>query len=221
MRTGDRRRLAIATAAAAFAAFVYGLGVAVPPRPAVIATDRLGPENGEPVAEYLARARASLAGADGTAGHWALLSFTTGITADRIPEYAGGLRISEITYHVPLDRVRTPIVTVPVPAGDEAARASVKAAAYQVEYLAPLDARAVRVNAVTAARLRANCACVVGIVVYGTLPELRALALLPSVRAVEALPADAPAGVFALVPLLPESDLLAVPGPDDGPVPTD
>ncbi|MGV9415111.1 hypothetical protein ACWDOP_34865 [Nocardia sp. NPDC003693] len=210
----------IAAATAAFAAFVYGLGVAVPPRAAVIATDRLGPENGEPVAEYLARASASLAGAD-TDRHWALLSFTAGITADRIPEYAGGLRISEVTYHVPLDRVRTPIVTVAVPAGDEAARASVKAAAYQVEYLSPLDARAVRVNAITASRLRANCACVVGLVVHGTLPELRALATRPGIRAVEALPADAPAGVFALVPLLPESDLLAEPGPDDGVLPPD
>lgn len=220
MRTGDRRRVVIAAATAAFAAFVYGLGVAVPPRAAVIATDRLGPENGEPVAEYLARASASLAGAD-TDRHWGLLSFTAGITADRIPEYAGGLRISEVTYHVPLDRVRTPIVTVAVPAGDEAARASVKAAAYQVEYLSPLDARAVRVNAITASRLRANCACVVGLVVHGTLPELRALATRPGIRAVEALPADAPAGVFALVPLLPESDLLAEPGPDDGVLPPD
>lgn len=225
------RRLGIAAAAAAFAALIVGLGVATPPRPAIIATDRLGPENGEPVAEYLARARDSLSGADADR-HWALISFTEGITAARIPEYAGGLRISEITYHVPLDRVVTPIVTVAVPAGEAVAVDSAKAAAAQVEYMismneraggveamTPAEIRTTRVQTLTAARLRAGCACVVGLVVHGTLPELRNLATRPGVRAIEALPADAPAGVFALVPLLPEYQMLATTGFDDGPVP--
>ncbi|WP_327140939.1 hypothetical protein [Nocardia sp. NBC_01327] len=217
-RDTTRRRLGIGLAAAAFVILIVLLGWAIPPRPAIISSDRLGPENSEPVAEYLARARNTLAGSD-TDAHWALLSFTAGIGADRIPEFAGELRVSEALYHVPIDRVATPIVQIPLPAGGPVAVASQRAAAGTVWAMSADSDRAERVRRVTYARLSADCPCLVGLVAQATLPQLRNLAALPGVRAIEALPADASAGVFALSPLLPEQQDLADFGPDDGPVP--
>ncbi|WP_245722064.1 hypothetical protein [Nocardia crassostreae] len=212
------RRIGAVVLALAFALLIVSLGVAIPPRPAVISTDRLGPENGEQIPDYLARAQESLRGAD-TDGHWALISFTVGITADRIPEYSAGLRISQAIYHVSVPRAAMPIVAVTLPAGEAVAVASVRSAAAQAGSLRGYDDRTIRVNRLTATRLAANCACLVGLVVHGTLDELRNLAGLPGVRAVEALPADAPAGVFAVAPLLPEYQTSANPGPDDAPIP--
>nr|WP_246598520.1 hypothetical protein [Nocardia tengchongensis] len=135
------------------------------------------------------------------------------------PEFSGGLRISEVDYHVAVDRVATPIIAIGVPAGEAAAVASVKSAAAQMESTDTFDARSAQVKNLVATRLRAGCACVVGVVLYGPPAELRTLAAQPGIRAVEALPADASAAVFAVSPLLPEQREAAVPGPDDGPVP--
>lgn len=204
--------------AALLVVLILVLGWAIPPRAAIISTDRLGPQNSEPVAEYLARAQDTLAGDDG-AGRWALISFAEGISADHIPEYSGGLRISDAIYHVAIDRVATPVIDMPLPAGTAVAVASQRSAAAAVAATRAYDERGIRTNAVVAARLAANCPCLVGLVVYGTLPELRNLATRPGVRAVEALPADASAAVFAIAPLLPEQRDLADTGLDDGTVP--
>ncbi|MFD7842552.1 hypothetical protein ACFV4K_06415 [Nocardia sp. NPDC059764] len=212
------RRAGIATAAVLLVVLILVLGWANPPRPGIIATDRLGPESGEQVADYLTRARKSLAGSD-SGGHWALLSFTAGVTADRIPEFSAGLRVSEVDYHVWVDRVATPIIAIGVPSGEGIAVASVKSAAAQMESTTTFDTRSTQVKDLVAARLRADCACVVGVVVHGSLSQLRTVATRPGIRAVEALPADASAAVFAVSPLLPEQREAAVPGPDDGPVP--
>ncbi|MFE3260808.1 hypothetical protein ACFXPS_32640 [Nocardia sp. NPDC059091] len=212
------RRAGIAAAAALFAILIVALGWAIPPRSAIISTDRLGPESGEPVTHYLERAQKSLQGTD-SEGHWALLSFTEGVTADRIPEFSGGLRISEIDYHVAVDRVATPIISIGVPAGDDVAVASVKSAAAQIESTPTYDDRSTRVKNLVASRLGADCPCVVAIVLHGTLAQLGTLAAHPGVRAVEALPADASAAVFAVSPLLPEQLESASPPLDDGPVP--
>ncbi|WP_433561950.1 hypothetical protein ACQP1O_31040 [Nocardia sp. CA-151230] len=212
------RRTGIAAAAVLFAILIVVLGWAIPPRSAIISTDRLGPESGEPVIHYLDRAQKSLQGTDSD-GHWALLSFTEGVTADRIPEFGGGLRISEIDYHVAVDRVATPIISIGVPAGDAVAVASVKSAAAQMESTPTYDDRSIRVKNLVVSRLGADCPCVVAIVLYGTLAQLRTLAAHPGVRAVEALPADASAAVFAVSPLLPEQLESASPPLDDGPVP--
>ncbi|MGV9668328.1 hypothetical protein ACWDUL_24660 [Nocardia niigatensis] len=212
------RRVGIATAVVLFAILIVVLGWAIPPRSAVISSDRLGPESSEPVGHYLERARTSLQGTD-SGGHWALLTFSEGITADRIPEFNGGLRISEVDYHVAVDRVATPIIGIGVPAGDAVAVASVKSAAAQMDSTPTFDDRSTRVKNLVAGRLRANCACVVALVLHGTLDQLRTLAAHPGVRAVEALPADASADVFAVSPLLPEQLESAGPPSDDGPVP--
>ncbi|MEV0761007.1 hypothetical protein [Nocardia sp. NPDC050435] len=218
------RRGALAGAAAAGAvALMFVLGALNPPRPLGVGTDRLGPEQGETVADYLARARDSLRGEE-SGERWALVSFTRELVPAEIPAHSGGLRIGQVLHRVPLPRVQTPIVTVGVPAGDGVAVASAGDAAWQLEAqlahdrsAGVLDDRALRVTTVSIARLREGCACTVGLVVRGTLPQLRALG--NEVRAVEALPADAVDGHFAVSPLLPVYTDRVAPLPDDGPVP--
>ncbi|MFB8004586.1 hypothetical protein [Nocardia sp. NPDC056000] len=212
------RRVAGWSAAVLLVILIVLLGWAIPPRKGIVATDRLGPENSEPVDGYLARARDTLSGGD-TAEHWALISFTEGISADHLPEYSGGLRISDAIYHVAIDRVATPVLDIPLPAGEAAALGSQRSAAAAVAVAQAYNDRDVRTNAVVAARLRANCPCLVSLVVHGNLEQLRNLAARPGIRAVEALPADASAAVFAIAPLLPEQRDLADAGPNDGPVP--
>ncbi|TCJ90106.1 hypothetical protein [Nocardia alba] len=195
-----------------------------PPPASAVATDRLGPAPGEQVERYLLDARASLDGGDtdqrgDTDQHWALVSFTEYVTPQQLPAMADGLRISGVVQHVPLDRVQTPVITVATPAGDEPAVKSGEAAAGLVAAQQFRDARSAAIAHVTESRLRAGCACTAGIVVRGTLPQLRDLANRPGVRAVQALPADAIAGRFAVSPLLPGSSDTVTPEPDDGPVP--
>ncbi|MGY4102163.1 hypothetical protein ACW2Q0_21805 [Nocardia sp. R16R-3T] len=212
------RRIAIAVGAVGFVVLIVVFGVLNPPRPSGISTDRLGPERGEQVADYLVRAQDSLSGPD-TDEHWALVSFTEPLTPNQIPAHSGGLRIAAASHHVSIPRVNTPIVTVQLPAGNAVAVASADNAAWQLLAQQAADNRTNRINAVSAARLRAGCACTVGLVVRGTLPQLRNLAAQNRIRAVQALPADAVATSFAIVALLPEYADLALPGTDDGPVP--
>ncbi|UGT54560.1 hypothetical protein [Nocardia asteroides] len=216
-----RLRTALLIAGAvALAVVVVVLGI-VNPRPSSgVTTDRLGPAQGERVDDYLAGARASLDGAD-TDAHWALVSFTDYLAPPQIPAAAAGLRISGVIQHVPINRVQTPVITVATPAGDEPAVASADAAAGLLAAQRFRDQRAAEIARVTEARLRAGCACTAGLVVRGTLPELRDLATRPGVRSVQALPADAIAGRFAVAPLLPETVDVVTPIPDDGPVPAE
>jgi len=210
--------MAIAITVVAFAVLIVVLGVLNPPRPSGISTDRLGPERGQPVADYVAQARDSLAGTDASE-HWALVSFTEALTPDQIPAHSDGLRIAQAIHRVSIPRVHTPIVTVQTPAGDAVAVASADDAAWQLEAQRPADDRTNRITTLSMARLRAGCACTVGLVVRGSLPQLRTLATQNGIRAVQALPADAVALSFAIVPLLPDYTDIAQSGPDDGPVP--
>ncbi|MEU7633945.1 hypothetical protein AB0C34_28890 [Nocardia sp. NPDC049220] len=210
------RGIARTVAAVALIALVGALGVLNPPRRAGVFTDRLGPERGEQVADYLVRARDSLTGPEGVQ-HWALLSFTEPLTPERIPDHGGGVRIAQVLYRVPIPRVQTPLVAVPVPEDIGAAVDSADYAAWLLP--SPADDRSARTVAVSATRLRAGCACVIGLVVRGPLANLRHLAAQNGVRAVQALPADAVAGRFGVVPLLPDQLEVVQPGPDDGPVP--
>ncbi|WP_280485238.1 hypothetical protein [Nocardia farcinica] len=235
------RGVGVVVSAALLVGFFAVLGVLVPPRESGVGTDRLGPEHGEAVADYRARARQSLDGAD-TAERWALVSFTAPLPPGQLTGLGAGLRIAQVLYQVPMPRVRTPLTVVPVPAGAAAVLASAEAAASQLrDALDPdtLDPKALdpdaldpdsidrntaderyrRVLGVAAQRLTDGCACAVGVVVRGPLDRLRTLAENPAVRAVEALPADAIAGRFGVVPLLPEHVDVVAPGPDDGPVP--
>ncbi|WP_112299720.1 hypothetical protein [Rhodococcus wratislaviensis] len=195
------------------------LGVLHPVRRAPVSTDTLGPDNGEVVADYLARADRSLDAADGRREHWALVSFTRPVTTEAVRDVASGIRVSQVLFRVPLDRVQTPLVSVPVAAGDAAlARASALAAG-RAQAVTGETERQAQIAAVSSAELARNCACVIGVVVRGDREALTALRSAPDVRAVEALGADAVAGRFAVRPLLPEQVEIVGPGPDDGIVP--
>ncbi|MFE7747112.1 hypothetical protein [Nocardia sp. NPDC057455] len=210
------RGILLAAAVVALMALIYALGALRPPYRPAAATDRLGPDQGEQVADYLVRSRDSL-NANGGDPRWALVSFTEPSAPGQIPAHSGGLRISQVLYRVPVPRVQTPLVNVPVPEGVAAAVASSRDAAWLLPR--PADDRSARVIAYSAARLRGGCGCVVGLVVRGSSAQLRNLAGQTGIRAVQALPADAVAGSFAVVPLLPDYRDVVLPGPDDGPVP--
>ncbi|UOT01828.1 hypothetical protein MPY17_22890 [Rhodococcus opacus] len=209
---------AVLTAAALIAVTVV-LGVLHPVRRAPVSTDTLGPDNGEVVADYLARADRSLDAAGARREQWALVSFTRPVTTELVRDAASGTRVSQVLFRVPLDRVQTPLVPVSVAAGDAAlARASVLAAG-RAQAMTGETERQAQIAAVSAAELARNCACVIGVVVRGDHEALTALRSAPDVRAVEALGADAVAGRFAVRPLLPEQVEIVAPGPDDGIVP--
>lgn len=215
-----RRGLGYGAAAAACGVFVLALGYLIPPAEEIVSTDRLGPDQGESIAAYLDRARESLIGTDG-ADRWALVSFTEYRPATELRDQVGELRIGQALYRVSLPRVGTPLVAVQTPAGDVALRRSGADAAWQLadqrRYVG--DDRTTRTLDVVVARLRADCACSPGVVVRAPLPRLRDLAEQPGIRAVQALPADAVAGRFAVESLLPDSPDPVGPPPDDGPVP--
>ncbi|MBF6471506.1 MULTISPECIES: hypothetical protein [Nocardia] len=210
------RRVLLGAAVVALGALVFALGALNPPYRAPVSTDRLGPDRGEQVADYLARSGDSLNAQDDEQ-HWALVSFTEPLVPEQIPAHSGSLRIAQVLYRVPIPRVQTPLVVVPVPEGIAAAVDSAPYAAWLLPR--PADDRSARVVEVSAARLRGGCACVVGLVVRGTPAQLRNLAAQNGIRAVQALPADAVAGSFAVAPLLPDYRDVVLPGPDDGPVP--
>ncbi|WP_305091677.1 hypothetical protein [Prescottella sp. R16] len=197
---------------------VVWLGVANPVPAARISTDRLGPDTGEAVPEYVDRARTSLTG-DDAFPRWALVSFDTPVTVGALLDAVGDIRVSQVLLRVPLDRVQTPIVAVPVGADPEAVRRAPAVASARLSAAVAGDDRQSAVATYSAARLSEGCACVVGAVVRATPDRLRPVADGAGVRAVEALPADAVAGAFAVTPLLPSQTVVAVPGPDDGPVP--
>ncbi|QCQ91480.1 hypothetical protein [Rhodococcus sp. SGAir0479] len=209
-------------AAAVLVGAVVGLGIANPVPDARISTDRLGPDAGEQVTEYLDRARGTLAD-DPAAGadtrHWALVSLAAPAAPQHLLDVTADLRVAQVLLRVPLDRVQTPMVAIPVAANPTAVlRASGVAAARLHTSIVGHDRQSL-VAAYSAAQLSDGCACVVGATVRGTLDQLRLLADTPGVRVVEALPPDAVAGSFAVSPLLPEQVGTVAPGPDDGPVP--
>ncbi|KAA0023207.1 hypothetical protein FOY51_11860 [Antrihabitans cavernicola] len=195
---------------------VVTLGVLNPPRKGVIASDRLGPEQGEQVADYLARAADSLMPVDGA--RYALASLSAEITPSDAARLAGDLRVSQVLYRVPMPRVQTPLVVVGVGAGSEPITASAGVAAAQLSSAGAVTDRAAQVNAASIARLGQGCACVVALTVRGATQQLVDLSHRAGVRAVEALPPDAVFGRFAVTPLLPEQVGLVTPGPDDGAV---
>ncbi|MGW5383707.1 hypothetical protein [Nocardia sp. NPDC003963] len=215
-----RRGLAFGAATAACGVLVLALGYLIPPAETVVTTDRLGPDQGESVREYLDRAGGTLAGS-GDGARWALVSFSEYRAAAELRDQVGDIRIGQVLYQVPLPRVATPLVAVPTPDTDTALRRSGADAAWQLadrrRYMTA--DRTARILDITVARLREGCACSPGIVVHASLPRLRALGEHPGIRAVEALPADAVAGRFAVGPLLPDSPDPVGPPPDDGPVP--
>ena len=180
------------------------LGVANPVRPPRISTDALGPEPGESGTQYQERAEVTLRGG-GEEPRWALVSFDNASTTAAVADSVGRVRISQVLLSSSAAGAQSPLVTVST--GASADPAALLALA-QSSGAAQLEAdRAAAVaeedRAVAVADLRAGCACVVGVLVRGTLVELRGIAERPGVQAVEALPADAVFGRFAVRALFP------------------
>ncbi|WP_277834520.1 hypothetical protein [Speluncibacter jeojiensis] len=214
------RWLPIVIAVVGAAAVVVGMGLANPVRHLAVNTDRLGPDSGESVAHYQARARQSLV-TDNADPHWALVSFDTGQGSAQAAAAASGARISKALFQVQLPRVQTPVVAVQTAAGDPVGQLDTAGgvAADQVRAALADSDRAQRVDDYSAAQLQSDCACIIGLLVRAPVPVLARIQAVPGVRAVEALPADAVYGHFSLVPLLPAQTDYVVPLPDDGPVP--
>lgn len=189
---------------------------------------RLGPEAGESVADYLRRAGASLPG--GNAGPvWALVQLDSYLAPKPAAQLASGVQLSRVILRVPLPRVQTALITRDLPgqqpgtgltealliaAMESAAQNRLAAASRQV----PRERSAV-VAAAEAAQLGSGCACVLALLVRGDGDALRAVSVHSGVRAVHAASPDTRIWDIAISPLLPEQVDLAGPVPDDGPVP--
>ena len=208
-------------------AAVVGVGFANPVPTPPIRTDTLGPDSGEAVPDYLDRARDSVASVDGPA--WALVSFTKALTVGEVitstssvqvpGAEVSGVRVSRVMFRVPIERVQTPLMSVPVPDNDESVRRSPGVAATRLVSLGGDTDRQQQVALASAKQLSAGCACAVGVLVRATPEGLEAIEHDSNVRAVEALPSDASPWLAAVRPLLPEYVDVVAPGPDDGPVP--
>nr|WP_322002370.1 hypothetical protein [Rhodococcus qingshengii] len=208
-------------------AAVVGVGFANPVPTPPIRTDTLGPDSGEAVPDYLDRARDSVASVDGPV--WALVSFTKPLTVDEVitstssvqvpGAEVSGVRVSRVMFRVPIERVQTPLMSVPVPDNDESVRRSPGVAATRLVSLGGDSDRQQQVALASAKQLSAGCACAVGVLVRATPEGLEAIEHDSNVRAVEALPSDASPWLAAVRPLLPEYVDVVAPGPDDGPVP--
>ncbi|CCQ16196.1 putative uncharacterized protein [Rhodococcus sp. AW25M09] len=196
------------------------VGYLNPQRQLGVGTDRLGPDSGEQVTDYLARASESVR-TGGDEPRWGSVSFDRELTVEQAYAVADGVRISQVLFRVPLDRVQTPILTVGVSGSRRSVLNSTARAAGQAqESLDPGD-RAAQIAALTRRRVLGGCACVVTLVVRGTPAQLIEVADRTGVRAVEALPPDAVSGKFAVEPLLPEYVDVVAPLPDDGLVPAE
>lgn len=183
---------------------------------------RLGPEAGERVADYLRRAGASLP-AGNSAPVWALVQLKDYLTPEPAAELTRGIRVSRVVLRVPLPRVQTALITHDLPGQRPVAELTEALRTAAQDRLAASQAapgaRLQRVAAEEAAQLRTGCACVLGLLVFGDGDALRAVAARPGVRAVHAAFPDTPLEDVAISPLLPEQVDTAGPVPDDGPVP--
>lgn len=202
-----------------FGLTIWAAGQRGEPFPAGV--ERLGPEAGEHVADYLRRAETSLpAGNSGPL--WALVQLEGYLTPAPAAELARGVRVSRAIIRVPLPRVQTALITrdlpgqLPVAELTEALRS---AAQDRAAVASQQQGRPAALAAAEAAQLRTGCACVVALLVFGDGDALRVVAARPGVRALHAALLDTPIQDLAISPLLPEQVEMAGPVPDDGPVP--
>ncbi len=214
---------------AVLAVLVAALGVAVvvaerPGEPLpVTGVQRLGPEAGEPVADYLRRASASLPATE-SRSVWALVQLDSYLTPGRAAELAQGVRLSRVVLRVPLPRVQTALITRDLPGQRPVAELTdaLRSAAQDRAAVAARNVpggRPATVAAAEAAQLRGGCACVLAFLVFGDGEALQAVAARPGVGAVHAALPDTSIQDVAISPLLPEQVDTAGPVADDGPVP--
>jgi hypothetical protein len=215
-----RTALGLLAVVVVLVAGLYVVGVANPVPKPVVTDDVLGPDNGEVVADYLTRAQESLSGPDND--RWALISLSQPDALDEGWALATGypsMLLSQNIFNVQIDRVQTPTVRAATGNTEDSFYWSEQIAAEQVIVRSTGTDRAEQVGEVAAGRLRAGCTCLIGLVVRGRLGVLQQVAGAPGVRAVQALPEDAGAGMFTVIPLLPSMVDVVEPVPDDGPIP--
>lgn len=213
-----RGRLALLAACGVVAALVALYAAVRSPAPTVgppAGSVRLGPESGENVAAYLARAAATLPPPGTTA--LALVQFADEQTVAeaRTPGTA-----TEAVFRVDLPRVQTALRFVALEPGVPTAldTARQRAAGAATADAGRLTGRAQAVATAEAAALsRPDCPCLVAMVVAADGAALRRPGA--GVRVVEAAPPGVTLRELALSPLLPEQADRADPLPDDGPVP--
>jgi hypothetical protein len=191
---------------------------------------RLGPDPGQPVAEYLAGLPAHLP-LPGTAGVLALVQFGDELDpTDAVTLLVGaGATPEQVVFRVPLPRVQTALRFERLPTVDlvdpvAAARRRLALAQQSAQRdaeaeSATLAGRQAQLARYEAGALAGRGRCVLAMLVLGDRAALTRLAARPGVRAVDAAPEDTPVTGVALVPLLPEQSEVAGPVPDDGPVP--
>jgi hypothetical protein len=215
-----RRRLLLLAACGVVAALVALYTAVRSPTPTSApppGSVRLGPEPGEAVAAYLARAATTLP-PDGTTT-LALVQFADERT---VADAQAAGTPHEAVFRVDLPRVQTALRFTPLEPGvpvttalDTARQRAGAAASADASRLAGRP-RAVAA-AEAAALTRTDCSCVVALVVSADGTALRRPAA--GVRVVEAAPPGVTLRELALSPLLPEQADRADPLPDDGPVP--
>lgn len=198
---------------------LYVVGRLNPAPTPPVTGDVLGPDSGEQVTAYIARSQESLSGPDDE--RWSLVSLVAPMSATAVWSLMQQTpaMVSQSIFNVPIDRVQTPTAVVPSGNTEESFVASSRVAAEVVIARSTGTDRANAVGQVAAERLRDGCVCVVGVVIRAKPDRLRVLADAAGVRAVQALPGDASAGLFSVVPLLPQMETVVGPTPDDGPIP--
>lgn len=224
MRTGQRVGvLAACVAVALGVAYVAGSqegGSSAPP--AAVGTVALGPEPGQPVADYLAGLAADLPAPGSPV--LALVQFTAAQSPAETLALTTTTPPVVAVWRVTVPRVQTALRFEPlepqVPAATALDSTRTRAAAAAAATAARTTGRQQASARVEAAALAdPACACVLAVVVRGDRAALSALAAAPAVRAVQAAPAGVDLAALALSPLLPEQVTRADPPPDDGPVP--
>jgi hypothetical protein len=206
---------------------VLGVAVVVAGQPGeplpVAGVQRLGPEAGEPVTDYLRRAGASLPSAQ-SGSVWALVQLEDYLKPMPAAELTQGIRLSRAVLRVPLPRVQTALIIRDLPGQRPAAELTeaLRSAARDRATVASRGepgGRSAAIAAAEAAQLHSGCACVVASLVFGNSAALRAVAARPGVRTVHAASPDTAIQDVAISPLLPEQLDTAGPVPDDGDLP--
>lgn len=222
LKTQEARWALLAVLLVALSVAVVVAGQRSEPPP-VAGVERLGPEFGEPVADYLQRAAGSLP-PPGGGQVWALVQLDGNLEPGPAAELTPGVRLSQVVLRVALPGVQTALVFRDVSGQHPVAElaAAVQAAGLdraRAAAQAPPGSRQAAVAAAEAARLGAGCACVLALLVRADPGALRELAVRPRVRAVHAASPDTPRQGLSVSPLLPEQRDVVGPVSDDGAVP--